>query len=52
MIATESEKHKILFINFNQDSSCICLGTEEGFIIYNIQTFQDIANRSKHKLIK
>ncbi len=48
MITTDSEKHKILFINFNQDSSCICAGTESGFIIFNIQPFQQLANRSKH----
>ena len=47
MIATDSEKHKILFINFNQDSSCICLGTENGFIIYNIQPLEELVTRSK-----
>ena len=47
MLTTDPEKHKILFINFNQDSSCICMGTEEGFIICNIQPFQDLAHRSK-----
>ena len=47
MITTESEKHKMLFLNFNQDASCICAGTEEGFIIFYINPFQDLVNRSK-----
>ena len=47
MLTTDSEKHKILFINFNQDSSCICAGTEEGFIIYFISPFKELVNRSK-----
>ena len=47
MLANESEKHKILFLNFNQDSSCICAGTEEGFIIYYANPFQELINRSK-----
>ena len=46
MITTESEKHKILFLNFNQDSSCICAGTEEGFQIFYINPFQELIFRS------
>jgi hypothetical protein len=51
MIATEIEKHKILFLNFNQDSSCICVGTEDGFIIYYINPFQELVHRSKYFFI-
>ena len=47
MIVTESEKNNILFLNFNQDSSCICAGAEDGFIIYYINPFQELINRSK-----
>ena len=50
MIATEPEKNKILFLNFNQDSSCICAGTEDGFIIFYINPFQVVVHRSKIKL--
>ena len=50
MLATESEKHKILFLNFNQDNSCICAGTEDGFIIYYTNPFQELINRSKSYL--
>ena len=49
MIATEPEKNKILFLNFNQDSSCICAGTEVGFIIFYINPFQVLVHRSKLK---
>ena len=50
MIATEPEKNKILFLNINQDSSCICAGTEDGFIIFYINPFQVLVHRSKLKL--
>ena len=50
MIATEPEKNKILFLNFNQDSSCICAGTEDGFIIFYNNPFQVLVHRSKLKL--
>ena len=49
MITTESEKHKMLFLNFNQDASCICAGTEDGFIIYYINPFQELIRRSNQK---
>ena len=50
MIEKEKEKNKILFLNFNQDSSCICAGTEDGFIIFYINPFQVLVHRSKLKL--
>ena len=50
MISTEPEKNKILFLNFNQDSSCICAGTEDGFIIFYINPFQVLVHKSKLKL--
>ena len=30
----ELEEH-ILYLTFNQDGSCFCVGTETGFMIYN-----------------
>ena len=31
----EIEDENILYISFNQESSCFCIGTESGFRIYN-----------------
>ena len=39
-------KDTILYMNFNQDSSCICIGTETGFHIYNSEPFKNIFSRS------
>ena len=47
MQSTDAEKHKILYLSFNQDSSCFCTGTEDGFVIYSINPFQEIFHRSK-----
>lgn len=38
---------KILYISFNQDSSCFSVGTEKGFRIYSTLPFKNISNRSK-----
>ena len=38
---------KILYINYNQDYSCFCVGTEDGYIICNVQPFKKIFHRSK-----
>jgi hypothetical protein len=42
------ESKKILYLNFNQDNTCISLGTDMGFIIYNISPFKEIYKRSKY----
>ena len=47
MQATETEKHNILYLNYNYDSSCICVGTEDGFIIYSVHPCEEIFHRSK-----
>ena len=47
MQSTDSEKHKILYLNYNQESTCICVGTEDGFIIYSIKPCEELFHRSK-----
>ena len=42
----EEIKSKILFINFNQDYNCFCVGTEEGYIICNVEKYKRIFHRS------
>ena len=42
---------KILFINFNQDYNCFCIGTETGYIIYNVDKYKRIFDRSNFKFI-
>ena len=41
--------NKILFINFNQDFNCFCVGTEEGYIICNAENYKRIFHRGKSK---
>jgi len=36
---------KINFINFNQDRSCFCIGTDEGYEIYNCDPFKKIFSK-------
>ena len=38
---------KILFINFNKDCNCFCVGTEDGYIICNVDKYKRIFHRSK-----
>ena len=38
---------KILYVSFNQDSSCFSVGTEKGFRIYSTFPYKNISNRSK-----
>ena len=37
-------KH-LLYINFNQDYSCISIGTDNGYIIYNVNPLKEIYNK-------
>lgn len=37
---------EIIYVNFNQDCSCLCIGTEDGYLIYNISPFKEIFKRS------
>jgi hypothetical protein len=38
--------NKILYINYNQDYSCFCSGTEDGYIICNVDKYKRIFHRS------
>jgi hypothetical protein len=35
-------KKNILYLNFNQENSCICIGTQFGYIIYNVTPLKEI----------
>lgn len=37
---------QILYLGFNQDNSCFFVGTEEGFLIFNVNPFKLIFKRS------
>ena len=37
--------NKVLFIGFNQNSSCFCIGTDNGFIIYKSSPLNDYYTR-------
>ena len=43
---TPDLKNKILFINFNQDYNCFCIGTNQGYIICNVEKYKHIFHRS------
>jgi len=41
----EKPENQILFVDFNQDGSCIAVGTEKGFKIYNSYPFKETFER-------
>lgn len=41
-----SSDDPIIYATFNQDSSCLAIGTERGFRIYNTCPFKDNFERS------
>ena len=41
---------KIHFINFNQDKSCFCVGTDEGYDIYSTEPFKKIISKKIGKI--
>ena len=47
-LKSEKFKEKILYVTYNQDSSCLSLGTQEGYMIYNISPFKNIYKRSNN----
>ena len=48
MKSTDAEKNKILYLNFNQDATCFCIGNEDGFSIYSIKPFEEIFHRGNY----
>ena len=42
----DNKENKVLYINFNQDNSCFCVGTEEGFLICATSPFKILLSRS------
>ena len=45
-INIKEKQNKILYINFNQDFTCISIGTNEGYLIYNVQPLKEIYSKS------
>ena len=41
------EIKQILYISFNQDGSCFCLGTITGFTIFNTSPLQELHKSGK-----
>ena len=44
----KKEANLFLYLSFNQDNSCICIGTEDGYMIYNVSPFKKIYSRSNY----
>ena len=38
-------QNEILYVGFNQDFGCVAVGTEKGFVIYNVDPFQKTFER-------
>ena len=45
-ITDNNNSNKMLYISFNQNSSCFAIGTENGFIIYSTFPFKDKFTRN------
>ena len=48
-INIKEKQNKILYINFNQDITCIGIGTDEGYLIYNVKPLKEIYSKSNLK---
>lgn len=48
---TGGNEKKILYVSFNQDSSCFSVGTETGFKIYNTNPYKPNFERSNYLTI-
>ena len=46
-INIKEKPKQILYINFNQDFTCISIGTDEGYLIYNVEPIKLIFEKSK-----
>lgn len=47
--STKEKIIKALYLNFNQDYSCICIGTSIGFIIYNVSPLKEVYKKGNLK---
>lgn len=45
----ENNDDQLNYINFNQDASCLMVGTEKGFKIFHTSPFKDSVERSIDK---
>ena len=43
----EPQQEKILFLNYNQDFSCVSVGTEKGYRMYNCDPFGKCYSKCK-----
>ena len=41
----EKKRIEVYYLNFNEDYSCICIGTSQGYIIYNTSPLKEICKR-------
>ena len=46
ILNSDNNSNKMLYISFNQNSSCFAIGTENGFIIYSTFPFKDKFTRN------
>ena len=46
-IINQITHRQILYISFNQNFSCISIGTDEGYLIYNVEPIKLIFEKSK-----
>jgi autophagy-related protein 18 len=44
----KKEEKIFLYLSFNQDNSCISIGTQDGYMIYNVSPFSKIYKRSNY----
>lgn len=47
----EPESDKVLFFNFNQDYSCVSIGTTSGYQMYNCDPFGQCHSQGKHFIL-
>jgi autophagy-related protein 18 len=44
----QKDSNNFLYLSFNQDNSCISIGTQDGYMIYNVSPFSKIYKRSNY----
>jgi autophagy-related protein 18 len=42
----DNSEDQLIYVNFNQDASCLAIGTERGFKIFHTSPFKDSVERS------